>query len=120
MIDIAVNDLQKEYQVGQPVLTGLTFQVDTGERVGILGKNGAGKTTLFRILTGQEEADGGTVTLAPGKRLGLISQIPRLPRWVHCGGRAAHRLRRPEGDGGGRCRPSLPSCYRRPGPAGPV
>ena len=60
MIDIAVNDLQKEYQVGQPVLTGLTFQVDTGERVGILGKNGAGKTTLFRILTGQEEA---TVTL---------------------------------------------------------
>ena len=29
MIDIAVNDLQKEYQVGQPVLTGLTFQVDT-------------------------------------------------------------------------------------------
>lgn len=79
MIDIAVNDLQKEYQVGQPVLTGLTFQVDTGERVGILGKNGAGKTTLFRILTGQEEADGGTVTLAPGKRLGLISQIPVYP-----------------------------------------
>ena len=79
MIDIAVNDLQKEYQVGQPVLDGLTFQVDTGERVGILGKNGAGKTTLFRILTGQEEADGGSVTLAPGKRLGLISQIPVYP-----------------------------------------
>ena len=79
MIDIAVNDLQKEYQVGQPVLDGLTFQVDTGERVGILGKNGAGKTTLFRILTGQEEADGGSVTLAPGTRLGLISQIPVYP-----------------------------------------
>lgn len=54
MIDIAVRDLVKEYEVGQPVLDGLTFQVDTGERVGILGKNGAGKTTLFRILTGQE------------------------------------------------------------------
>ena len=85
MIDIAVNDLQKEYQVGQPVLTGLTFQVDTGERVGILGKNGAGKTTLFRILTGQEEADGGSVTLAPGKRLGLISQIPVYPPTVPLG-----------------------------------
>ena len=79
MIDIAVRDLEKEYQVGQPVLDGLTFQVDTGERVGILGRNGAGKTTLFRILTGQEEADGGTVTIAPGKRLGLISQIPVYP-----------------------------------------
>ena len=79
MIDIAVRDLEKEYQVGQPVLDGLTFQVDTGERVGILGRNGAGKTTLFRILTGQEEADAGTVTIAPGKRLGLISQIPVYP-----------------------------------------
>lgn len=79
MIDIAVHDLEKEYQVGQPVLNGLTFQVDTGERVGILGRNGAGKTTLFRILTGQEEADAGQVTIAPGKRLGLISQIPVYP-----------------------------------------
>ena len=79
MIEIAVRDLVKEYEIGQPVLDGLTFQVDTGERVGILGRNGAGKTTLFRILTGQEEADGGTVTVAPGKRLGLISQIPVYP-----------------------------------------
>ena len=38
MIDIAVRDLKKEYEVGQPVLDGLTFQVDTGERVGILGR----------------------------------------------------------------------------------
>lgn len=79
MIDIAVRDLVKEYEVGEPVLNGLTFQVDTGERVGILGKNGAGKTTLFRILTGQERADDGTVSIAPGKRLGLISQIPVYP-----------------------------------------
>ena len=79
MIDIAVRDLKKEYEVGQPVLDGLTFQVDTGERVGILGRNGAGKTTLFRILTGQEEADSGEVILSPGKRLGLISQIPVYP-----------------------------------------
>ncbi len=79
MIDIAVRDLVKEYEVGAPVLNGLSFQVDTGERVGILGRNGAGKTTLFRILTGQEEADSGEVILAPGKRMGLISQIPVYP-----------------------------------------
>ncbi|MDY3014092.1 MAG: ABC-F family ATP-binding cassette domain-containing protein [Evtepia sp.] len=80
MIDIAVRELEKEYEIGQPILDGLTFQVDTGERVGILGRNGAGKTTLFRILTGQEEADGGQVQIAPGKRLGLISQIPVYPQ----------------------------------------
>ncbi|MBR5792353.1 MAG: ABC-F family ATP-binding cassette domain-containing protein, partial [Ruminiclostridium sp.] len=79
MIDIAVREITKEYEVGQPVLNGLTFQVDTGERVGILGRNGSGKTTLFRILTGQEFADSGDVIIAPGKRLGLISQIPVYP-----------------------------------------
>ena len=79
MIEIAVRDLVKEYEIGQPVLDGLTFQVDTGERVGILGRNGAGKTTLFRILTGQEGADSGQVTVAPGGRMGLISQIPVYP-----------------------------------------
>ncbi len=79
MIDIAVRELVKEYEVGEPVLNGLTFQVDTGERVGILGRNGSGKTTLFRILTGQEHADSGDVIIAPGKRLGLISQIPVFP-----------------------------------------
>lgn len=92
MIDIAVRDLVKEYEVGQPVLNGLTFQVDTGERVGILGRNGAGKTTLFRILTGQEEADSGQVIIPAGSRLGLISQIPVYPCRVHRGGRAAHGL----------------------------
>ena len=79
MIDVAVRDLTKEYEVGEPILDGLTFQVDTGERVGILGRNGAGKTTLFRILTGQERADSGDVLISPGKRLGLISQIPVYP-----------------------------------------
>lgn len=79
MIDISVQDLVKEYQVGETVLNGLSFQVDTGERVGILGRNGAGKTTLFRILTGQEQPDSGQVVIAPGKRLGLISQIPVYP-----------------------------------------
>ena len=55
MIDIAVRDLKKEYEVGQPVLDGLTFQVDTGQRVGILVINGPVNTTLFRIHTVQEE-----------------------------------------------------------------
>ena len=49
MIDISVTGLVKSFDLEKKILDGLTFQVDSGERVGLLGKNGAGKTTLFRI-----------------------------------------------------------------------
>lgn len=70
MIDIAISGLVKEFEVGKKILDGLTFQVDSGERVGLLGKNGCGKTTLLRILTGQMDWDEGEVVLAPDKRVG--------------------------------------------------
>ena len=79
MIDISVTNLVKEFEVGSRVLDGLTFQVDQGERVGLLGGNGAGKTTLLRILTGALDYDEGEVHIAPGKGVGLISQIPVYP-----------------------------------------
>ena len=79
MIEISVSGLSKEFEVGKKILDGLTFQVDSGERVGLLGKNGAGKTTLFKILTGEMDWDDGEVILAPGRRIGLISQIPVYP-----------------------------------------
>ena len=79
MIDISVSNLVKEFEVGSKILNGLTFQVDTGERVGLLGPNGCGKTTLLRILTGAVDYDEGEVVIAPGKRMGLISQIPVYP-----------------------------------------
>ena len=79
MIDIGVSGLVKSFDLEKKILDGLTFQIDTGERVGILGRNGAGKTTLFKILTGELDYDEGQVFIAPGKRLGLISQIPVYP-----------------------------------------
>ena len=79
MIDIQLTGLVKEFEVGHKILDGLTFQVDTGERVGLLGPNGCGKTTLLRILTGVMDYDEGDVVIAPGKRMGLISQIPVYP-----------------------------------------
>jgi ATPase subunit of ABC transporter with duplicated ATPase domains len=79
MTDISVYNLVKSFEIGSNVLDGLSFTVTAGERVAILGKNGCGKSTLFRILTGELDFDEGIVTLAPGKRIGLISQIPVYP-----------------------------------------
>lgn len=79
MIDISVKDLIKSFEIGDNLLDGLSFEVQEGERVAILGRNGCGKTTLFRILTGEIGFDAGEVFVNPRKRVGLISQIPRYP-----------------------------------------
>ncbi len=79
MVDIRVSGLVKSFDLEKRILDGLSFQVDSGERVGLLGKNGAGKTTVFRMLTGELEPDEGEVQLGAGRRVGLISQIPVYP-----------------------------------------
>ena len=79
MIDIAVKDLVKSFEIGDNLLDGLTFEVQEGQCVAILGRDGCGKTTLFRILTGEIGYDEGEVYVNPNKKLGLISQSPRYP-----------------------------------------
>ena len=70
-----LEDVYKSYGA-QAVLRGATFQVNPGERVGLVGRNGAGKTTIFRLVTGREEADRGEVVLLRGLRVGLLEQQP--------------------------------------------
>ena len=79
MVDVQVKDLVKFFVIGENLLDGLSFDVQEGECVAILGRNGCGKTTLFKILTGEMDYDEGEVYVNPDKRLGLISQIPRFP-----------------------------------------
>ena len=79
MIELSVTNLRHGFEVGQNIFEDVTFQVDTGERVGLLGHNGAGKTTLFRMLCGELIPDSGSISLAKGCRVGLISQIPVYP-----------------------------------------
>ena len=79
MIDLTIRGLVKGFEVGNNILDGVSFEVNAGERIGILGRNGCGKTTLFRILSGELTPDAGEISVASGRRLGLISQIPVYP-----------------------------------------
>jgi ATP-binding cassette ChvD family protein len=56
------------------LIDDLTFKLPPGGIVGIIGPNGAGKTTLFRMITGHEKADGGTIKIAESVHLGYVDQ----------------------------------------------
>jgi ATP-binding cassette subfamily F protein 3 len=74
---LTVNNLSKAYGK-QTLFEGVSFQVGQGERVGVVGRNGSGKTTLFRILLGEEEPDGGSVSVPAGYRIGHLAQRLRF------------------------------------------
>ena len=79
MVDISVKNLNKFFVIGENLLQDLSFEIEEGGRVAILGRNGCGKTTLFKIITGEMDYDGGEVYVNPNKKLGMISQIPHFP-----------------------------------------
>jgi ATP-binding cassette ChvD family protein len=56
------------------LIDDLTFKLPAGGIVGIIGPNGAGKTTLFRMITGQEQPDGGTIKIGESVQLGYVDQ----------------------------------------------
>ncbi len=78
MVEISVVHLTK-YFGDHLILDDLSLEVYSGEKVAFVGKNGAGKTTLFRILSGEEPYDAGSFSLAPGRRVGILSQLPDYP-----------------------------------------
>ena len=69
-----VTNVSKSYGV-ETVLAEISFIVNTGERVGLVGPNGCGKTTLLRIITGQEQADSGRIRFNPPElEVGYLAQ----------------------------------------------
>ncbi len=64
---------------GRTVLENITFSVNEGDRVGVIGVNGAGKSTLFRALTGNLTPDSGEVFLLRSLRIAMLAQNVRLP-----------------------------------------
>jgi ATP-binding cassette ChvD family protein len=70
---ITVENLSKSFG-DRLLIDDLSFKLPPGGIVGIIGPNGAGKTTLFKMLTGQEKPDSGTVTVAENVHLGYVDQ----------------------------------------------
>ena len=75
MIDISVHELNKYYGANH-VLKGVSFEIYSGERVGLLGDNGSGKTTLFKVICEKEFYESGTISKASGKKIEVLDQIP--------------------------------------------
>src|SRR5687767_4633048 len=72
---VNAHQLKKGF-AARPLFDGLTFSVESGERVGLIGPNGAGKSTLLRILAGKTSPDEGTLSLQRGLRVGYLEQVP--------------------------------------------
>ncbi len=70
---IAFSNLNKQYGK-QLVFVDASFQLNPGEKVGLVGPNGSGKTTLFRMIVGQEEPDEGEVSVPKKITIGYFSQ----------------------------------------------
>jgi ATP-binding cassette, subfamily F, member 3 len=73
VIVLSCKDIHKSYGI-DVILDKVTFNINEGEKVGLIGANGAGKTTLFKILTAQLEQDTGELFIDKNKRVGYLSQ----------------------------------------------
>ncbi len=73
MVILSTTDLSLHFGT-TTVLENISFSINEGDRLGIIGVNGAGKTSLFRLITGEYTADTGSVYISKGKELGLLAQ----------------------------------------------
>ena len=68
-----VHQLAKSFALTS-LFKNVTFSINSGDRVGLVGPNGCGKSTLLRIIAGEETPDSGQVTIDPGLRIGYLPQ----------------------------------------------
>ena len=69
---------------GLRAVDDFSMQIEAGELYGLIGPNGAGKTTLFRILSGQEEATSGSISMPKHIEIGYLSQNLELEQDKSC------------------------------------
>jgi len=76
LILLNATDISKSYTVN-PLLSNLSYAINEGDKIGLIGVNGTGKSTLLRITAGVEEADSGKLVLTRDVRIGFLPQSPQ-------------------------------------------
>jgi ATP-binding cassette subfamily F protein 3 len=71
---VSISQLGKSFGANR-IFSGVKFQIEAGDRIGLVGPNGAGKSTLLNILAGREQADEGVVSSARNVRIGYLTQV---------------------------------------------
>ena len=77
MIDISINKVCKNYGFGN-VLDNVSFDINTGEIISIVGENGSGKSTLLKVIAKEENPSSGIISIRKGASIGYLSQIADL------------------------------------------
>jgi ATP-binding cassette subfamily F protein uup len=70
---ISLQELTQSY-VGPPLLDHIDYQIEVGDRIGLLGRNGAGKSTLLKLLAGKLTPDFGAINTSPGTKIAMLDQ----------------------------------------------
>ncbi|MBX7256549.1 MAG: ABC-F family ATP-binding cassette domain-containing protein [Candidatus Hydrogenedentes bacterium] len=74
---IRLENVSKSYG-GETVLDGVDLRVETGDKIGLIGRNGTGKSTIFRLMLGETDADMGSVERARKLRIAALAQLPQF------------------------------------------
>lgn len=75
MIELSLRNVEKYYGATR-VLEDITFNVKTGQKMGIVGLNGSGKTTLFKVICGTERYENGKIDIRKNATIGYLEQVP--------------------------------------------
>lgn len=75
MIELSLSNIEKNFGF-KKVLNGFNLELKTKERIALIGPNGSGKTTIFKIITGEENLNAGSISIRKGATVGMLSQIP--------------------------------------------
>lgn len=73
MAQISVQNLKMSFS-DREIFSAVSFQIERGDKVGLIGVNGAGKTTLFKALTGEQSADEGLISIGKDTKIGYMQQ----------------------------------------------
>ena len=74
---VRLEDVSKSF-AGESVLRGVSFRVEEGDKIGLIGRNGTGKSTIFRLILGEFEPDSGTIERMKRARVACLAQMPVL------------------------------------------